>query len=66
MYIIKMKLKSRHAGERGLFINWNMEVSKIFSFRPTPEIGFLCVALAVLELAFQTKMASNSRKLTCP
>ena len=29
------------------------------------ETGFLCVALAILELTLQTRLASNSERLTC-
>jgi hypothetical protein len=31
-----------------------------FFFSETGETGFLCVALAVLELTLQTRLASNS------
>jgi hypothetical protein len=32
---------------------------------PTPGTGFLCIALAVLKLALQIRLASNSQRSTC-
>jgi hypothetical protein len=38
-----------------------LRVEPFFSF----ETGFLCVALAILELTLQTRLASNSQRSNC-